>query len=989
MPLLRYSRKDIVRLATASVFLALFATKVDALQAEAPSHWQELGITDFQPSVGAFVHPESGFTHPGVAMTKPYLDTMQKHVRAGNEPWLGAFRAFSRGGRTRIDAGLSYTGVTEIPWGPPGDPHARAVRRDADVAFRQILMWYITGDERYRLHALKVLRQYRNLKSVITHWDEGIHWGCIIWKFCFTAEILRYTNGQTEESRWLPDDTEDLRRIIDMTRGFFDRTWLWMNQHSIANQATLSAAIFLDDKEWYGVGVERIMVNKLGDHGGANGSLKYQIREITEHPFSGRKIDPPNIQLVELGRDMGHAWGNIGALSTCVRIIHSQGTRVDPETGEVSQASNAVDPFQFLDNRLLAGTDYFARYSYGIYVTYVPCHVRIKSTEFFKKIAYENDRGRIDSYSGILYNHYRYEKKWSRDDERLRYIAQAYESRLPENDSQDFCGNATLLFTPEAALDDPPVAKIFPSHPSETVRTLAAIGSVRHDKVDILEEDGFPFVRTDPSGDGASFAVPQQRFPRTGIVSLKYRSNGTCRLEVARTLAQRPLRTLWLPDTGGVWKQFDFVLPTTYHRSNMAIYTLQGEATQVDLATLDFAPGEQALRIVSVETRPNTVQEHDFGQVDRYYFHAGTEYRIAFPTDKDGTVFSFEGLPETAKAANDGTIRWIPRKQNVDNPCIVTLTATSGDRIAKRQYEWHVFDDPGEFARRFANGYKKQARYTPDSLKVYQAAVKRMLAVLKRPKMTDDFADAVEEVRTAAKSLSPIGIKNLKPIFEMKFNGNLHDEAGTISDNEVTLKTFEHRLASPDYVEFIPGKVGQALQLKGDAYLDLGRSRKLQPRKMTFSCWLKAPEDLYGPQVIFWARGFVGDNGWHLSTRHDTPLEFCVGAAVESDRPYELLVSGNRNDFFPTDRWVHVAATFDPDKEEALLYIDGKRVQPRHVRGVKEKAMILESDAIKTIGFEGEAYLNGASRFAYDEMRLYNGAATPEEIEALAKGEEP
>lgn len=560
---------------------------------------------------------------------------------------------------------------------------------------------------------------------------------------------------------------------------------------------------------------------------------------------------------------------------------------------------------------------------------------------------------------------------------------------MPENDSQDFFGNATLLFTPEAALDDPPVAKIFAAHPSETLRTLAAVGSVRHGQVDILEEDGFPFVRANASGAGASFAVPDQRFPRVGIVSLKYRSNGSCRLEVARALAERPLRTLLLPDTGGAWKQFDFVLPIAYHRSYMAIYSLQGEATQVDLATLDFAPAESALRVSSVESRPDIVRERDFNQVDRLYFHAGTEYRISFPTDKESTTFSYEGLPEGATAGKDGTIRWTPRKQAAENPRFVTVTAISDDRISKRQYAWHVFVDPGKFARRFANGYKRQVQYTPESLDAYQAAVKRMLAVLKQPKMTDDFAEAVEEVRGATKALSPIGIKNLKPIFEMKFDGNLQDEAGAVSEHDITLKTFEHHPASPDYADFIPGKVGRALQLKGDAYLDLGRSRKLQPRKMTFSCWVKAPENFYGPQVLFWARGFIGDNGWHLTTRDDTPLEFSVGAAVESNRPYELLVRGNRNEFFPTDRWVHVAVTFDPDKAESLLYIDGKNLAPRHVNGVKEKAMILETDAVKTIGLEGECYLTHASRFAYDEIRIYNGVATPEEISAIAKGEEP
>ena len=401
-------------------------------------------LTDFKPVITETRNAQSGFIHPGIGLTKAQMDNIQKHVRAGDQPWSDAFEVFTQDNRTRPKPRIYYNGWTDIPGGRPGNFVDFRMRMDADIAFKQIIMWYITGNEDYRLNAIHIIRSYSAIKTANRHWDEQIEWGTIAYKLSFAAEILRSSAGKTGESKWTDHDQSEFVELLTLGKQFYNRFWHWMNQHSIGNQGTLGAAIFLDDPDLYAQGVERIMVNSKGEAGGRNGSIKYQIREVTKNATTGEDVHP-NIQLVEMGRDVGHAWGNIGALSTCVQTIYNQGTLVDPETGAISKESNAVDVFSFLNDRLLAGANYVTKYELGLDVTYVPCFAQ-GTTQIFSAINPDR-RGRIDPLLGILYNHYKYIKKWNMNDDRIKYVTQAYENYMPEGASQDSLGSGTLLFT--------------------------------------------------------------------------------------------------------------------------------------------------------------------------------------------------------------------------------------------------------------------------------------------------------------------------------------------------------------------------------------------------------------------------------------------------------------------------------------------------------------------------------------------------------------
>jgi hypothetical protein len=403
-------------------------------------------MTEFKPLIHETRSSASGLIHPGLTMTKAQLETMQRHVRHGDQPWAAAFEAFSHQERSGTAPHINYqpewTEILHGPLGKAGNYITFRMAMDADVAFHQVIMWFNTGNEIYRLNALKIIRDYFSIRKVEPHWDSQIRWGVAAYKMCFVAEILRSSDGNSLASQWTEDDQTRLSALLKMGLGLVKGTGYWMNQHGFATMGLMGTAIFLDDRALYEEAVERTTVNALGQPGGRNGSIKWQMRLVTEN-YQTHEPVKPQVQLVEMVRDEVHPWINVAALSTLAETIYDQGTRVDPVTGKPSQEPDAVDPFAFLDNRLLAGTDYITRFHLGEPITWIP----IDMGDHINGDPLKKPRS-----AGILYNHYKYIKKWDTNDPRFRAVAHFYEANLPEADGgTDFLGNGTLLFTPEEA----------------------------------------------------------------------------------------------------------------------------------------------------------------------------------------------------------------------------------------------------------------------------------------------------------------------------------------------------------------------------------------------------------------------------------------------------------------------------------------------------------------------------------------------------------
>ena len=403
-------------------------------------------ITSFTPTVHEVRNATSGLLHPGIIQTKEQLDTMQRHVRNGDQPWASAFAAFSQLRTCSTNPPILYAGWTDIPrgggLGKGGNFVTFRMAKDANTAYKQVVMWYITGDETYRLNALKIIRDYGAIKKAAPHWDAQIRWGIASYQLCCAAEVLRYSDGNTDASRWTNGDTAQFSALMKAGEMLVAPPGYWMNQHGFSTMGVMGTAIFIDDKALYEESVERTTVNSRGQQGGRNGSIEWQMRLVTENFETHEKVTP-QVQLVEMIRDQPHAWDDVAALSTLCQTIYNQGTKVAPVTGTVSTAANAVDVFRFLDNRFLAGVDYITRYTLGAPVTWIPIDMgdHIKGAP-----------GKGFYVLGILYNHYKYIEKWSTTDPRFHAVAEAYESEIPESDAVDVPGASTLLLTPDNAL---------------------------------------------------------------------------------------------------------------------------------------------------------------------------------------------------------------------------------------------------------------------------------------------------------------------------------------------------------------------------------------------------------------------------------------------------------------------------------------------------------------------------------------------------------
>lgn len=422
-------------------------------------------ITDFKPQAETIFEEvsyidDNGNTvtgtimHPGITMNQTYLDNMRDMVRSGQEPWKTAFAIYAN------DSACSKTPAIHYEWGndyfvnilgPWTKQNNQALdvyvgmraNWDGATAFKQAIMWYITGDDVYRENSMKIIRAWSQIESVQGH--KNFRFPMLTYFLSAAAEIFRYTPCQTPELEWTEEDTQNLTRMMELFTNTYDLHTYWMAQHQFCVMGGMGHAIFTNDLKLYNEAVEAALVNEQSGDSGRNGSLAAVMRVMTKNEETGEILPQEewHVQLAEMGRDAGHSYDDIGGLSTLVQTIYSQGTKVDPVTGEISYEEDAVNPFNFLNDRLLEGTNYLLKYHMGEDVLWTPT---VQDGYTYLSIN-EDGRGRIEPLVGILYNYYKYIEKQDMAQDKFKYIAMVYESNLPEPSHVDYPMAATLLFT--------------------------------------------------------------------------------------------------------------------------------------------------------------------------------------------------------------------------------------------------------------------------------------------------------------------------------------------------------------------------------------------------------------------------------------------------------------------------------------------------------------------------------------------------------------
>ena len=190
--------------------------------------------------------------------------------------------------------------------------------------------------------------------------------------------------------------------------------------------------------------------------------------------------------------------------------------------------------------------------------------------------------------------------------------------------------------------------------------------------------------------------------------------------------------------------------------------------------------------------------------------------------------------------------------------------------------------------------------------------------------------------------------------------------------------------------DFVPGVLGRAWRSDG------------------FSSWVSGPVSL-SPNKGFTVQGWVALESY--PSGYEKPVEEQIPASLfqqaTKDLGFDLSIDpygrwGVRvsttagtvrvaaKDVFPVDKWVHVASTFDPEKGDTRLYLDGVLVGEQ----VGKRGMLNPAPVDFQVGHSWRAAplgvfnINGIDG-AFDEVSVTNRALSSAEIAASAKSATP
>jgi len=701
--------------------------------AEIPSQ-----ITDYKPQVeevkvsGTVTNSEGEtvdvtITHPGVGMTKTELDNMRDHVRAGDEPWTSAFNAFAADARSRTNPRTFYEWNDDfvyVPnvWTNSARKEYVTIRgnKDGIIAVNQAVMWYITGNDVYRGNCMTIIRNWSRIQSITP--EKDFRWGITAYHLAFAAEIMRYSECETEDYLWTDEDTEKFNHFLNQALGTSRyTTQFWMNQQCFANMGIMATAVFQDDFELYGIAVEQTTVNRNGHIGGNNGSIKYQCRLMTVNEETGEAIpeDKQTIQLIEAGRDQGHTWATVSGLSTLAQSFYVQGTLVDPVTGEISNDDDAVNLFNFLDDRLVKGVTTALRYNLGYDDEWITAD---SSRGFYRAPSEASWRGRINPCLGILYNYYRYVEKQDMTSDEFKDIAKAYELYMPEvTSSDDFPLAATLLYTPSEAKDN--YTKRTSYAETDYVKQIENFtGDISGSPKTITEGD-VTYVRTTPGTE----LVTNSGWPKEANMGIRVRSEGTAKIEVRREWRTNGTKTVFnIPDTKGEWITIvNDISDTAYHTGTFAYYKVLGDAGYVDIDYVDF--NAEASPQAAITCMADCVTEVQGGK-KVYLLPAGKESVFLVDSNQGNTVFYADSAINNYSADNINnklTITPVIEEGEVQSIYVALLKGeiASVSEVLVRTYK----DKETLVASYEKEYYPDTAEYTETSKAYYESAKQEFL----------------------------------------------------------------------------------------------------------------------------------------------------------------------------------------------------------------------------------------------------------------------
>ncbi|MGV7119034.1 putative Ig domain-containing protein [Paenibacillus kyungheensis] len=688
----------------------------------------------------------NGFAHPGVGLTADQLQTMRSMVKQKKEPWYSYYQAMLVSSSASKSIKSSNASASD-----PSKPASIAFNSqgfnsrfiaDGLKAYTQAILYYTTGETVYRANAMNIIRLWSQMdpSQYVYFSDAHIHTGIPLNRMVAAAEILRYTSSPTQELEWTDNDTTKFTTnlIVPVTETFLHNNNRFMNQHNYPLIGAMAGYIFTDNRERYNESVEWFTVNKTAVNQGFNGSIKQLFRLVDKNAATGETVEPPVVEHVEMGRDQAHGGGDLTNAAIISRMLLAQKTKVDPVEGTVSIATNAVDPYEFLDERILKAADFFWKYMLGYDSNWIPVVYSSEPNGNAKGIYYrfsDSYRGRMNTANfWDLYYYYTYIRGIDLK-EKAPYYYEAFHKRIPSNyyhqgslkinwDNVDGGGDF-WLYLPKEAVEEGS-SNLPPSQTNAAFIELEDRYVAFDPRSATKKQDELSYVEVNASPQGSRLVFQNISYAdrsNSRLIGLRFRTNGEATVALSNEKNSQPYHTLQLPDTQGQWRYITYDMGIQYvsygqldKEYNLLYLTITGDSSTVDLDHLNVLAGQQLSPPVFVTGAQKEVIPTFTGAPIMVDFSA-TDLNV-----NDDVYYSSNGLPEgSILDEHTGRLTWTPEATGNFS---FLLTASDGTTVSTKKIQIQVESNRSQAINVATDTYNPDTSYTSSSIRVFNDVYK-------------------------------------------------------------------------------------------------------------------------------------------------------------------------------------------------------------------------------------------------------------------------
>lgn len=346
------------------------------------------------------------FVHPGILHTTKSIERMRAQIADKEYPAYGSFELLKSHHCSQAD--YQPFGPFEVIARDGEFRHTKSkMEQDFSAIYQNALMWVLTGEKAHAEKSLELLLGYAGtLKRIPETNDAPLLVGLEGSKIIYATEMLRHTYKKMTVIQFNEISRMIREVFLPVMENFYHRKpYTNGNWGPIVTKAYMAAAILWDNEEMYDKAIDFYL------HANDNGTIAHYISGNTG-------------QIQESGRDQGHCMLGIGALATVCEIAWQQGD----------------DLYSALDNRLMKGFEYVAKYNLGYNVPFAVWKDVTGKYSNWTEIS-DKGRGRYMPVFEMVYNHFVIRKGMQ-----MPYTEKVLQQIRPEGYDRDQPAFGSLLF---------------------------------------------------------------------------------------------------------------------------------------------------------------------------------------------------------------------------------------------------------------------------------------------------------------------------------------------------------------------------------------------------------------------------------------------------------------------------------------------------------------------------------------------------------------